>query len=748
MNTPAPPTPIQKTVVLVGAGNAHLVFVRRWRMRSLPGVSVVLVNEAPAVPYSAMVPAHVSGDYRRDEITIDLVRLCRSAGVRLINESVAGIDPAARRVLFAGRPPLAYDALSLGLGSVPTDLTRSVDPDFALTLRPLAELVRRLERIDVELTANPRPFHLAVVGGGASGCELSLAIRNRLGRHPGLRITVFQSRERLLPHFPPRTARAFEEEFRARGIVWRVNSRVASGEPGELALADGGKVPCDAVLWATPGSPPRLIRESGLATDARGFLRVLKTLQSEADPSVFGTGDCVSFTAYPDLARSGVHAVRQGGVLYDNVTALLRDRPPRPFRPRRRCLYLLNTGDGAAVLNYGPLAWKARWVRGLKDRIDRRWVASFLPPETKSGAAEREDENPRMRCGGCGSKVSGDVLSAVLKRLEPAEDGRVLIGPRHREDAAVFRGPTDGSVEVQTVDYFRAFTDDPYLFGRVAALHAVSDLYAMNARPFAALAIATLPHARGPVQEAQLFELLSGAQQSFRELGVTLAGGHTTEGSELAAGFAVTGHADERRMFLKSTLKPGDRLILTKPLGTGALLAAWMRAECRAEWYTGAVAAMLQPNLAAAEVFARIGVAACTDVTGFGLAGHLLEMLDASGVGGVLYADRIPLLAGFREVVADGIVSTLHRGNAKAACRFSGPESPPAWLFDPQTAGGLLAAVPADRADAVLRELFAAGYTQAVAIGAVVVTEGRGPSVTIRAADLDSKRDGCSSPSV
>ena len=380
MNTPAPPTPIQKTVVLVGAGNAHLVFVRRWRMGSLPGVAVVLVNEAPTVPYSAMVPALVSGDYRRDEMTIDLVRLCRAAGVRLIDERVAGLDPLAHRVLFADRAPLTYDVLSLGLGSVPTDMTRPAGPDFALTLRPLAELVRRLERIDAELTANPRPFHLAVVGGGASGCELSLAIRNRLGRHPGFRITVLQSRDRLLPQFPSRTARAFEEEFRERGIMWRTNARVTGGTPGELALVDGGKVSCDAVLWATPGSPPRLIRESGLATDTRGFLRVRETLQSEADPSVFGTGDCVSFTASPDLARSGVHAVRQGAVLYDNVTALQLDRPLRPFRPQRRCLYLLNTGDGAAVLNYGAIAWKARWVRRLKDRIDRKWVASFLPP--------------------------------------------------------------------------------------------------------------------------------------------------------------------------------------------------------------------------------------------------------------------------------------------------------------------------------------------------------------------------------
>src|SRR5208283_4980310 len=148
-------------------------------------------------------------------------------------------------------------------------------------------------------------------------------------------------------------------------------------------------------------------------------------------------------------------------------------------------------------------------------------------------------------------------------------------------------------VEVQTVDYFKAFLDDPYLFGRIAALNAVSDVYAMNARPFTALAIATLPCARGPVQEAQLFELLSGAVESFRRLGVVLTGGHTTEGSELAVGFAVTGFAEEDRLFRKSNLHPGDRLILTKPLGSGALLAAWMRGACRARWFEKLVHGLL-----------------------------------------------------------------------------------------------------------------------------------------------------------
>jgi len=262
--------------------------------------------------------------------------------------------------------------------------------------------------------------------------------------------------------------------------------------------------------------------------------------------------------------------------------------------------------------------------------------------------------------------------------------------------------------------------DDPYLFGRIAALNAVSDLYAMNARPFSALAIATLPVARGSIQEAQLYELLTGAVQSLRQAGVVLTGGHTTEGNELALGFAVTGYAEEGRLFQKSMLQPGDALVLTKPLGSGALLAAWMRGACRASWFAQLTRLMLSSNGPAGAIFDRAGVTSCTDVTGFGLAGHLLEMLDASRVSAELQCSQVPLYEGFPEVVTAGIVSTLQRDNAKVGCRVHDAAVLPEWLFDPQTSGGLLAAVNPGVLTQTLEQLHQAGYREAAAIGRVV----------------------------
>lgn len=729
MNASAAARPIEKHIVLVGAGNAHLQFVKRWSMRPAPSIAVTLVSEFAQAPYSAMVPAHIAGDYGWDEITIDLVRLCAVAKVRLVAARVTALDPPMRRVLFDDRPPLTYDVLALGLGSMPACPEQMLADDRSLVMRPLGTMVRKLTGLENALKHSPRPFHLVVVGGGASGCELALAIRKRFASHSGFRLTLLQANAQLLPQYPAGVSARFRELFAHHGVTVQVNARVTDCSDGALMLENGERIVCDSVLWATNASPPKLLLAAGLSLDSGGFLRVTDALQSVGEPTIFGSGDCVSFVSRPDLPKNGVHAVRQGGVLFDNLLAFLHEKPLRQFRPQRYCLSLLNTADGEAIFNYGPLSGKGRWLRRLKDRIDRAWIEKFTPAMPTTTA---DPEAPLMRCGGCGSKISSDVLSAVLKRLDIPDDPRILMGCRTGEDAAVHRvqpelyGEQPGKlVEVQTVDYFRAFIDDPFLFGRIAALHSVSDLYAMNARPFSALAIATLPYARGPIQEAQLYELLSGAVHTFRQLGVILTGGHTTEGTELALGFAVTGHGEEDRLFHKSQLQPGDKLVLTKPLGSGALLAAWMRGACKARWLENMLESLLVANAAAAGIFSRAGVHACTDITGFGLAGHLFEMLDASRVSALLSLERVPLYDGFAEVTGQGIVSSLHADNAKLACRIEGATALPAWLFDPQTSGGLLAAVRPDAVNDVVEELRRSQYAKAAVIGEVQpATEG------------------------
>jgi selenide,water dikinase len=286
---------------------------------------------------------------------------------------------------------------------------------------------------------------------------------------------------------------------------------------------------------------------------------------------------------------------------------------------------------------------------------------------------------------------------------------------------------------LQTVDFFRAMVDDPFLFGRIAANHALGDIYAMGGAPESALAIATLPPARPAIVEHDLFHMLRGGLDVLEAAGAVLVGGHSAEGSELALGFAVTGRPRPGKLLRKGGLRPGDRLILTKPLGTGVLLAAGARGLASSRIVENAIATMVQSAAPAACCLLAHRATACTDVTGFGLLGHLLEMLRASGLDAVLDPQAIPALDGALSMFGRGIASSLHADNIAALAALGADEANrtdpiAALLIDPQTAGGLLAGIPADLAEACLGELRELGYRAAL-IGRVAGLRGNAPRV-------------------
>ena len=248
---------------------------------------------------------------------------------------------------------------------------------------------------------------------------------------------------------------------------------------------------------------------------------------------------------------------------------------------------------------------------------------------------------PMAACGGCAAKVSGDVLRSVLGRLELPRDPRVVAGLEAPDDAAVLLHPAGAHV-VCTADFFPPFSDDAYVVGEVAAVNAAGDLYAMGAEPRAALALVSLPAGSDTETEETLELLLRGAVVKLREMGIALVGGHTIEGDGLLFGFSMTGSCAPESLLRKGGAQPGDALVLTKPLGTGVVLAAARAAKAPADWTDAAIESMLRSNREAATLLRSAGAHACTDVTGFGLAGHLLEMLRASGCGAEIEVRACP----------------------------------------------------------------------------------------------------------
>lgn len=441
--------------------------------------------------------------------------------------------------------------------------------------------------------------------------------------------------------------------------------------------------------------------------------------------------------------------MRQGPILWENLRRSLQGEPLVAYGPQRDFLSLLAIGEGRALLSYYGLSAGGRWCWRWKDRIDRRFMAMFqqYPPPVMAGemagpgerrGGEVGPESAGPRCTGCGGKIAGSVLSRVFSRLEIPESSLVERGLEAPDDAAVVAWPV-GRQMLATVDFFAAFVDDAYLVGRVAALHAAADTLAMGGRPRVALAHVTLPVGTAEAQEALLFELLSGMLRELRAMGATLVGGHTIEGQTTTVGLTLLGEVAAGKAVTKAGLRVGDVLVLTKALGTGVLLAGHMRAMCRGTWMDALRASLLAGHMGVAECLEAFDVRAATDVTGFGLAGHLAEMLAASGQSAELELDQVPVLPGAAELLAGGLRSTLAAANRRTAVPVEfgvgaaavAAEARRELLFDPQTSGGLLLALPAERADAALVRLSAACETPVARIGRVVAAGPEGPRLVV-----------------
>jgi selenide,water dikinase len=322
---------------------------------------------------------------------------------------------------------------------------------------------------------------------------------------------------------------------------------------------------------------------------------------------------------------------------------------------------------------------------------------------------------------GCASKIDKMTLGRVLAGLPFLDDPRVLVGAPAGDDAGVYR-LDENTALVQTVDVFSPSVDDPYQFGQIAAANSLSDIYAMGGRPITALSIVGFPIHDAP--EEALREILRGGIDKMAEAGVVVIGGHSINDKEVKAGFAVTGIIHPDRIVTNAGARPGDRLILTKPLGTGILAFASQIGHPAQEWLDAAGQSMAMLNRTASELMIEHGVHACTDITGFGLMGHLTAMAAAGKVDVDLMWDDLPMLPGVMQCLAEGIASGAMERNRESCGHLLAADDTvePAMLdlcFDPQTSGGLLMAVPPSATDHLLEQLHAAGMSEAAMIGNV-----------------------------
>jgi len=717
------PIPHTRDLVLVGGGHTHALVLRHFGMNPVPGLRLTVINPGPTAPYTGMLPGHVAGHYDRDALEIDLYRLARFAGARLLVDSATGLDLVAREVHLASGRRIGYDAASLDIGVTSALPELPGFSDHGVPAKPLGPLAARWRAF----LDNGGGSAAAVIGGGVAGVELSLAMAHRLRQVRGdARVTVLE-RDRALAGLAPAAERRLRARLKAEGIVLREGVEVARLTADAVELSDGEKVASAFTVSAAGARPHSWLAETGLDLQG-GYVTVDRYLAS-SDAAIFAAGDCAHL-AFAPRPKAGVYAVRAAPVLAANLTAALAGGARRVFRPQHDYLKLISLGQKDAIAERSGLALSGPWVWRLKDRIDRKFMDKLnrlqpmagppLPARVAKGVRDELAGKPLL-CGGCGAKIGQAALTRALARLPDPRKG-LLRAPG--DDAALLA--IGGETQVLTTDHLAAFTGDPALMARIAALHAMGDIWAMGATPEAALAQISLPRMSSALQARTLSEIMEAAAGAFAETGAAIAGGHTTQGAELSIGFTVTGRAPDRPIGLDGA-RPGDALILTRPIGSGVLLAADMALEARGDDLAALFETMTQPQGDAAARLA--GAHAMTDITGFGLAGHLLNLAQASGVSAEIDLDAIPLYRGAAELAARGVRSSIWRANRAAAGDLALPDRPEAdLLFDPQTAGGLLAAVPPEQSDDLVGALEELGH-RAARIG--TLAEGK-PAIRLR----------------
>lgn len=715
--------------------------IKNFGMKLIPGLQITLISPDVQTPYSGMLPGFVAGHYAEEDIHIDLVALCRFAGVRFILDRATGLDTRAQKIQTREHPDIAYDVLSIDIGITPVIDDIPGAKANVIPVKPVHQFVDRWTDFLSRISENEID-KIGVVGGGAGGLELCLAIHHRIEkerfpRNAGQKIPeihLFSDGDILEGHNGLVRA-AFTRTLKEKRIKLHNDFKVVSIENRVMISSAGAENKLDEIFWVTHAASQVWLGLSGLSVDSKGFIRVKETLQTLSHPNIFAAGDVASVVDHP-RPKAGVFAVRQGPPLCQNLRRVLEGKSPLPFRPQNKFLSLISKGEKSAVASKGFFKAEGKWVWRWKNWIDQRFMNNFncLPemrPLASGGLVSLEEDE--MHCGGCGAKLGAEMLSSVLLELDKKymtreiRNTNVIIGLNEPDDAAVISVP-QGKVLVQTTDHFRTFLDDPYVFAKIGIYHAMSDLYAMGVVPDSVLAMVSLPFGRPEKLQQLLQQMMCAVMEVMNQEEVSLIGGHTGEAAELSLGFTVNGFADESDIWLKSGLEEGDCLILTKPLGTGALLAADMQYQAKGQWVRDATEEMLRSNRQAMEIFRKFEIRGCTDVTGFGLAGHLLEMLQASHQDAVVFLDELPVMTGACEVINDlGIRSSLHQSNQLVENNISNysmfsNHSNYQLMFDPQTSGGLLAAVNRDQSSACLQELRQKGYAASKIVGQVIGT--------------------------
>lgn len=670
-----------KQLVLIGGGHANVQVLKKLCMNSIKGLHTILISEYFESTYSGMTPGYIHEEFSKEEISIDLQRLCFNAGATFIKDKVIKLDTNHKELQLQNFPPINYDLLSINTGSISnTKEINIIDSSNCFFVKPISSLVSNLSKIDKIL--ENKKNKIVIIGGGVASYELAFSLKRRY-KSP-LKITILGKKilkEKNLNNKTKNNLKKIAENL----SIKQYSGKVISISGKYLTLDNGNKIDFDISLISTGASIEPWLLESNLIKDEKGFITVNNHLLSINDKNIFVTGDACSLENKPK-PKSGVMAVRHGETLKENIFLKLTGKNLIKFRPQVNWLYLIGTYKNYALLNYFFLSFHNRWCWGLKVWIDKNFINKFKLSNNHQMAKKKfkleNFKNTHMYCQGCGSKVSKNTLIDYIKKTS---------NNIYFEDSSIVNNK---SLQIlQTIDHIKLFSSlNPFDFGKISYLHSQNDILAAGGEVKSLSVSLSVPFSENSVEKFYLEYFMEGIKFEADKNHCVISSGHSYQSQE--PGITLTLNGEIESNVSKNSAKVGDLIYLSKPLGTGYLLAAYFN---NSEMLSGSDFEKILNNLQKSNYFAvnsgrNSGSKTMTDISGFGLSSHLIDICLSSNLSSeltlnpdVLINSNTNLLRGFK--------STGFQNNQKSSREYIKiSENHPLKniLFDPQTNGPML----------------------------------------------------------
>ena len=683
-------TSLNKQLVLIGGGHSNVQVLRKLCMHEYKGLNVILISESYGAIYSGMTPGYIEKLYSLDEITIDLQRLCFNAGATFIKDKVVSLDENNQILYLKDHPSIPFDILSINSGSISNKQTIHLEKDSkVIAVKPIGSLVSKLEKID-EVIEKSSQRKISIVGGGIAAFELSFALHKRYYGKISLDII---SKQPLVEKNLNTTSINKIKKIAKKMNIKLISKQAISINNSEIKLDDEDIIHSDLILLSTGASLPEWLVKSKLEMN-ENFIAVNQQLQSLNFKNIFVSGDAASIQN-SKRPKSGVMAVRQGEILKDNLFLFLQNKTLKKFKPQKNWLYLIGTYKNSAVLNYFNFSFEGKWCWVLKKIIDLNFMKKFsFPGQTDMNKKifslnENKDDIPKMYCQGCGSKVSKNTLIHFLSGQKTNKE---------LSDATEIKFKQNNIL--QTIDHIKLFKSfNPYDFGIISYLHSQNDILAAGGSVHSLSISIGVPFSKNLTESFYLEYFMQGIQNEVTRDGALLASGHSYQTDEPAITITMNGSISQKSN--KSLAAEGNLIYLSKPLGTGYLLAAYFQNSklLSVSDFEKLLKYLKTGNDLAAKSGFSCGSQLMTDISGFGLASHLGDICQSSNLSAQIQLNNDILINDKLEILKNFESSGYKNNYLSSFNSIDIKESHPLnkIIFDPQTNGPLLIAIDKEK---------------------------------------------------